>query len=112
LTVRRGDASAPRTLEALRGRKVGTLPGSLAERILTRAGADVRTYEGGQDEIYTDLRLGRTDAALLDEPATRYYGEIDPALELVPGSFGEVRYAIALPRGDENLRAALDTAIA
>src|SRR5438128_263992 len=33
LTVRKNDASAPKSLEALRGRKVGTLPGSLAERI-------------------------------------------------------------------------------
>ncbi len=82
LTVRKGDASAPRSLAALKGRKVGTLPGSLAERILERAGADVRTYDGGQDEIYDDLKLGRTDAVLLDEPIARYYGDIDPALRV------------------------------
>ena len=34
----------------------------LAERILRREGAQVKTYEGGQDEIYADLRLGRTAA--------------------------------------------------
>src|SRR5688572_354459 len=56
LTVRRGDPNAPRTLEALKGRPVGTLPGSLASRILARVGADVRTYDGGQDEIYADLK--------------------------------------------------------
>jgi polar amino acid transport system substrate-binding protein len=111
LTVRRGDAAAPRTLEALAGRRVGTLPGSLAERILVRAGAVVRTYEGGQNEIYDDLRLGRTDAVLLDEPATRYYGEIEPALEVLPGSFGEVRYAIATPLDDEAFGVAFDEAI-
>src|SRR5262249_48327995 len=111
LSVRRGDAGAPRTLEALRGRKVGTLPGSLAERILQRAGADVRGYEGGQGEIFDDLRLGRTDAVLLDEAITRYYGEIDPAIEVVVGTFGEVRYAIASPRGDEQLGAAIDRAL-
>jgi len=81
-----------------RGRRVGTLPGSLAERMLSRAGADVRTYDGGQNEIYADLALGRTDAVLLDAPIARYYGEIEPALEVLAPSFGEVRYAIALER--------------
>lgn len=116
LTVRRGDASAPRTLEALKGKKVGTLPGSLAERIAQRFEADVRTYEGGQDEIYDDLKLGRTDAVLLDEVIARYYGELDDAFETVRGDFGVVEYAIAArlddqPRIDE-LNRALDALIA
>ena len=111
LTVRRDDAAAPRTFESLRGRQVGTLPGSLAERILQRAGAEVRTYDGGQNEIYADLLLGRTDAVLLDAPISLYYGEIDPALTSVDADFGEVRYAIAVPLGAEPLRAALDTAL-
>ena len=111
LTVRRGDHAAPRSLDALRGRRVGTLPGSLAERILWRAGAEVRTYESGQDAIYADLRLGRTDAVLLDEPATLYYGAIEPALEVVDGDFGEVRYVAAVRLGDDALLAALDGAI-
>jgi len=111
ITIRRGDAQAPRTLEAMRGRKVGTLPGSLAERILVRAGADVRTYDGGQNEIFDDLKLGRTDAVLLDDAITRYYGAIDRDLEALPGSFGEVRYAIASPRDEDDFGRALDAAL-
>jgi polar amino acid transport system substrate-binding protein len=111
LTVRRGDARAPRTLEALTGRKVGTLPGSVAERILARAGAVVLTYDGGQNDIYDDLRLGRTDAVLLDEPVARYYGDIQPELETMPGSFGEVRYGVAARLGDEPLVAEIDRAL-
>jgi polar amino acid transport system substrate-binding protein len=111
LTVRRGDPNAPRTLAELKGRPVGTLPGSLAERILQHQGAEVKTYDGGQNEIYEDLLLGRSAAVLLDEPITRYYGEIHPELEVVPGSFGEVRYAIAVRRGDDALRSALDAAL-
>jgi polar amino acid transport system substrate-binding protein len=111
LTVRRNDAGAPRTLAALKGRRVGTLPGSLAERILRRAGAEVRTYDGGQNEIYDDLRHGRTDAVLLDFPITRFYGEIEPSLEVVPSVFGEVQYAIAMKKGDLAFKAAVDTAL-
>lgn len=116
LTIRRGDASAPRTLEALKGKRVGTLPGSLAERIAQRFEADVRTYEGGQDEIYDDLKLGRTDAVLLDEVIARYYGELDDVFDTVRGDFGVVEYSIAArlddqPRIDE-LNRALDALIA
>jgi polar amino acid transport system substrate-binding protein len=112
LTVRRGDAAAPTTPAALRGRKVGTLPGSLAERILARAGADVRTYDGGQNEIYEDLRLGRVDAVLLDSPAALYYGGLDDDLVDVHGDFGEVRYGIAVPLGGEALVAEIDRVLA
>ena len=111
LSIRRGDPRAPRTLEGLSGRRVGTLPGSLAERILRRAGADVRTYDGGQNEIFEDLKLERTDAVLLDDAITRYYGEIDRAIEVVPASFGEVRYAMASVRDEEDFGRELDAAL-
>jgi polar amino acid transport system substrate-binding protein len=111
ITVRRGDPSAPRSLEALRGRRVGTLPGSLAERVLLRAGAEVLTYEGGQNDIYDDLRIGRTDAVLLDDPITRYYGAIEPSLEVVDGSFGEIQYAVGVKKGDLATLAAVNDAI-
>lgn len=111
LTVRRGDANAPRTREALRGRPVGTLPGSLAERILKDLGADTKTYEGGQDEIYADLELGRLDAVLLDDPVARYYADVEPSLERVPGDFGHVQYAVALKLGDDAALAAVNQAL-
>lgn len=112
ITVRKGDANAPRTLEQMKGRAVGTLPGSLAERILTRVGAVVKTYDGGQDDIYKDLLLKRTDAVLLDDPITQYYGAIEPELEVVPGSFGAVSYAVAMRVGDEKMKRAVDDALA
>lgn len=111
LTVRRGDANAPRTLEALHGRTVGTLPGSMAERIALGAGAQVKTYEGGQDEIYEDLKLGRTDAVLLDGPVAHYYGDLDRAFETLEGSFGSVQYAVALRAEDERLAVEVDRAL-
>lgn len=111
LTIRKGDAAAPRSLEALMGRKVGTLPGSMAARILERAGADVRTYEGGQDEIYDDLKLGRTDAVLLDEPVAHYYGDLEPTFESVRGGFGTVEYAVAVRLGEPALLAQVNAAL-
>jgi polar amino acid transport system substrate-binding protein len=110
LTVRRGDPHAPASLEQLRGRRVGTLPGTLAERMLREAGADVRTYDGGQEDPYRDLEFGRTDAVLLDAPVALYYGD-RPGLQTLPQSFGTIRYVIVARRNDAALRDALDGAL-
>ncbi len=111
LTIRKGDAAAPRSLDALKGRKIGTLPGSMASRIAERAQADVRTYEGGQDEIYDDLKLGRLDGVLLDDPVARYYGDVEDSFERAPGVYGSVQYAIALKHGDEELLGQVNSAL-
>ena len=89
---------------------MGTLPGTLAERMLRAAGAEVRTYDGGQEDPYRDLALGRTDAVLLDAPIALYYGE-RPELTTLPAGFGELRYAVVARAGDTRLRDALDAAL-
>ncbi|HEY1904451.1 MAG TPA: ABC transporter substrate-binding protein/permease [Myxococcaceae bacterium] len=111
LTVRRNDPGAPATLAALKGRRVGTLPGTLAERMLRAAGADVRTYDGGQEDPYRDLALGRTDAVLLDAPIALYYGE-RPELTTLQEGFGELRYVVVARARDPALRDAVDAALA
>lgn len=111
LTVRRGDVKAPRDVASLKGRRIGTLPGSMAARILERAEADVRTYEGGANEIYDDLKAGRLDGVLLDEPIARYYGDIESDFERVPGTFGEVQYAVAFRFDDHTLLAQVNAAL-
>src|SRR3981081_3358312 len=69
LSVRTADVSRFRTLADLRGRKVGTLAGTIAYDILLRAerdrGIQAVPYE---DDVhpYSDLVLGRVDAVLLD----------------------------------------------
>src|SRR5215470_3146166 len=110
LTVRRNEPHAPATLADLAGRRVGTLPGTLAERMLRAAGADVRTYDGGQEDPYRDLALGRTDAVLLDAPIALYYGD-RPELTTLQEGFGELRYVVVARARDAGLRDALDQAL-
>jgi polar amino acid transport system substrate-binding protein len=106
LTVRKDSV-----VSDLKGLRVGSLPGSVAARIAEDRGAEVRTYEGGQDEIYGDLKLGRLDAVLLDEPIAHYYGDLDPELKRVTGDFGSVAYAIAVRHDDPELLAQLNAAL-
>jgi polar amino acid transport system substrate-binding protein len=69
LSVRNADAGQFRTLADLRGRRVGTLVGTIAYEILLKAerenGIIPVSYE---DDVhpYSDLLIGRLDAVLLD----------------------------------------------
>jgi polar amino acid transport system substrate-binding protein len=69
LSVRAADASRFRTLSDLKGRRVGTLGGTLAYEILLGAGARYGIEAVSYDDDthpYSDLLLGRVDAVLLD----------------------------------------------
>ena len=69
LSVRSADASRFRTLSDLKGRRVGTLGGTLAYEILLGAGARYGIEAVSYDDDthpYSDLQLGRVDAVLLD----------------------------------------------
>jgi polar amino acid transport system permease protein/polar amino acid transport system substrate-binding protein len=110
LVVRRG--STLRTLDALRGHRVGTLASSLAHQILrVRPGIEVVLY-GGQEEPYRDLELHRTDGVLLDSVIAARYGLTKPDLELADADVARGTYVIGMRKGDEDLQARMDSALA
>src|SRR3954464_5597768 len=110
LVVRRGFPL--RTLDAMRGHRVGTLGFSLAYQILRgHAGIQTVVY-GGQEEPYRDLELGRTDAVLLDSVIAARYGLTKPDLELADPDVARGTYVIGLRKGDDDLREAIDRALA
>jgi len=101
-----------RTLDALRGHRVGTLASSLAHQILrSQRGIEVVLY-GGQEEPYRDLQLQRTDAVLLDSVIAQRYGLTKPDLELADADVARGSYVIGLRKGDSDLRDALNAALA
>src|SRR5437762_10080965 len=109
LVVRRG--SKLRTLDALRGHRVGTLASSLAHQILrSKRAIEVLLY-GGQEEPYRDLQLQRTDAVLLDSVIAERYGLTKPDLELADADVARGSYVIGLRKGDADLRDALNAAL-
>lgn len=98
-------------LEDLKGRAVGVLSGSAAERLLkAQPGADWKSYPGNV-ESFQDLKNRRIDAVVLDLPIALYYGQSEPALKFAGQPFAPGYYAIGVLKQDTNLLAALNLAI-
>lgn len=110
LTVRKG--SPYRSIFDLAGKRVGTLNQTFAHDILLMlAGIDVKVYEGNE-EPYLDLAQGRTEAVLLDNIIADRYGCPNPALTCVPYDIARGTYVLGLRKGDGELKAAIDAALA
>ena len=110
--VVRKEETAIQTTNDLKGKKVGTLSGTVAQDILTKiGGVDVRIYPG-QVEPYEDLAIGRIEAVLLDLPIAAYYGKSNPKLKYAGTPMGEGFYAIAVRRGDADLRKTINDILA
>jgi len=102
LIVNANDESNYHTLADLDGKKVGTLSGSLAERILRGApGIIVRTYDS-EAMSFSDLEVNRLDAVLIDQPVALYYASWNKNLKIIDVPFGEVVYGIVI-KDDEKL---------
>ncbi|HKQ90628.1 MAG TPA: transporter substrate-binding domain-containing protein, partial [Blastocatellia bacterium] len=102
LSVRVGENSI-NSLADLKGKVVGTLKASLAQRILEREGGiEIRSYEN-QNNAYDDLALGRLQAVLMDWPIAVYYSKPNPKLKFVGGSIERMEYGIAARKEDTEL---------
>ncbi|MBA3460462.1 MAG: ABC transporter permease subunit [Deltaproteobacteria bacterium] len=110
LTVRAGEPF--RSLFDLTGKRVGTLNQTVAHDILIAIPTiDVKVYEGNE-EPYRDLELGRSDAVLLDNIIADRYGCINKALRCLPYDVARGIYVIGIRKGDDDLKAAIDGALA
>lgn len=99
-------------LNDLKGKKVGTLSGTVAQDILEEQGdIDVKIYPG-QVQPYEDLAFGRIDAVLLDLPIAAFYGKPNPKLKYAGEPMGEGLYGIAIRKEDEELKVKIDEILA
>ncbi len=104
------------SLHDLKGRRVGTLDASLAQRILNQQTFPITTI-GYDEEVhcYGDLALGRIDAVLLDEPIALYYAKPNVDLKLVGEPIGYLEYGVVTrfgnPEFDAKIKRALDKLI-
>lgn len=99
----RTEENSIRTLADLKGKVVGTLKFSLAQRILEREGGiEIRSYEN-QNNAYDDLALGRLEAVLMDWPIAVYYSRPNPKLKFTGEIIGRMEYGIGVRKEDSAL---------
>ena len=110
--ITRRDNAGLTNLASLKGHTVGTLSGTVAQRIMEQSGGiDVRVYPG-QVEPFRDLNNGRLDAVMLDLPIAVYYLGKEPNLKRSGAPFAPGYYGIGVRREDQSLLRALNQAIA
>ncbi|HET9626100.1 MAG TPA: ABC transporter substrate-binding protein/permease [Kofleriaceae bacterium] len=112
LTVRAG--SEIHSVFDLRDKRVGTLNQTYAFDILRLLYGDTAKVYEGNEEPYTDLELGRSDAVLLDNIIADRYGctPAHPTLVCLPDDVARGTYVIGIRKGDPELKAAIDDALA
>lgn len=110
--VVRQDQPNVNSLQDLKGKAVGTLQASAAERVLNEAGGiEVKSYD---DNVrpYDDLAIGRIDGVLLDLCIATYYAKPNEKLRFAGEPFAPGKYAIAVRKEDAALKQELDKALA
>ena len=111
LTVRVEDRGKFSTLGALRGRRVGTLGGTIAfESLLAAQSTDGLICISYDDDVhpYADLRAGRLDAVLLDNIIAARSMRRVPGLYTEPRPVATSHYIGVLASGNTALRARVD----
>ncbi|WP_186644572.1 ABC transporter substrate-binding protein/permease [Fluviispira vulneris] len=99
-------------LNDLKGKRVATLPASLAYKILEDVGGvNIKKY-GEEVNAYADLAAGdRLDAVLLDAPIAQYYAKHNPKLKFVGPPIGYMKYGIAFKKDNIVLKNKVNKAL-
>ncbi|MDB5100720.1 MAG: yecS [Cyanobacteria bacterium RYN_339] len=109
IVVKKGSTGLD-TVHALKGKKVGTLAATVAERLMQQEGdVDIKLYPSNV-QPYEDLLLGRLDAVLLDLPIAIYYGKRE-GLAFAGKPFAQGVYAMGFRKEDTRFKAAIDQAL-
>ena len=107
LSVRDADAGSRRHLADLKGRRVGTLGGTIAYEILLQAesryGLQAVSYD---DDVhpYSDLLLGRVDGVLLDNVLAERRRKNMPGITIQPDAVATSHYVGVLAPRNASLR--------
>ena len=111
LSVRSADAAQFRTLPELRGRRVGTLSGTIAYEILLAAERDHGIVAVSYDDDvypYADLLIGRLDAVLLDNVLAERRSRTTAGFVTHAEPVAVSHYVGVLAPGNEALRDRID----
>ena len=114
VAVKTGNPQKIQSKEDLSGEIVGVQLGSTSESAAKeiKGVKELKTYNGYTD-VFNDLGLGRLQGVIVAEAVGRYYKTTKPdAFDVVGGTFQSLPVGIAVRKGDHELEAALQKAIA
>lgn len=117
IVVRTADAASAKGrvhgLADLAGKRVAVLNGSQSIEALKGAGFADDSIVQYDDSLapYTEVRLGRADAAVAESIIAAYYASADPELALVPETFAPGNYAAVTRTADRELGESIDRAL-
>jgi polar amino acid transport system substrate-binding protein len=95
----------------LKGKPVGVLSSSVAQKLLEQmGGTDLRIYPGNVEGL-RDLKAGRIEAVVLDLPIALHYAKPDPAFQFSGEPFAPGYYGIGVRTENSDLLAAINQAI-
>lgn len=110
--VTRQGTSGLTNITDLKGKPVGVLSSSVAQRLLEKEGGVDLKIHPGNVESFRDLKAQRIEAVLLDLPIALHYAKPDASLQFSGPPFAPGYYAIGVRKADTELLAALNQAIA
>jgi polar amino acid transport system substrate-binding protein len=109
--VTRKETSGLTSMTDLKGKPVGVLSSSVAQRLLEQmGGVDLRIYPGNVESL-RDLKAKRIEAVMMDLPIAIFYARPDAALKFSGISFAPGYYGIGVRKQDATLLAALNQGI-
>jgi len=109
--VIRAGANQINGVAQLKGKSVGVLSSSVAQKLLEKmGGTDLRIYPGNVESL-RDLRAGRIGAVVLDLPIALHYAKPDPAFQFSGEPFAPGYYGIGVRIENSDLLAAINHAI-
>ena len=109
--VTRKDTDGLSRLGELKGKAVGVLSSSVAERLIeAEGGVNLKIYQGNVESL-RDLKAHRIDAVVMDLPIALHYARPDTQLKFSGDPFAPGYYGIGVRKQDVTLFAALNEAI-
>lgn len=109
--VTRHETQGLTQLDDLRGRIVGVLSSSAAQRLLEKVDrVDLRVYPGNV-ESFRDLKAGRIEAVVLDLPIAIHYAKPDTSLKFAGEPFAPGYYVIGVRPDDATLLEAVNVGL-
>ena len=110
--TRRIDDQRVQRLDDLRGRRVGVLRVTFAERYVEGLGNVMLSSYDGQVQPYLDLALGRLDAVVMDTPIALYYAT-GSQVKNIEVTAAQMTFGIGIRKSDidllQQINAALDS---